>query len=163
MEIDVATLPDDPQLLREILSQALAALSKTEAEKVAIVARLEAEKLAIEEKYLALFNRLFRPRSEKLNEDQLSLIFESLADMGIPDDQLEKLEPKVAPEKTRRKRAAGARCRTGARRVVRLPLSGGCPPAATSVARFVQRRARSARSRQGANGANLIGSVSGRP
>jgi transposase len=98
MEIDVAALPDDPQLLREVLSQALEALSK-----------VEAEKLAIEEKYLALFNRLFRPRSEKLNEDQLSFMFESLADMGVPQDQLEKLEEKVASEKKpRQKRADGS-------------------------------------------------------
>ncbi len=107
MVIDVAALPDDPQLLREVLSQALEALSKAEAEKSAI--ELEAEKVAIEEKYLALFNKLFRPRSEKINEDQLSLIFESLADMGVPQDQLEKLEQKVAPEKKpRQKRAEGS-------------------------------------------------------
>ncbi len=109
MVIDVAALPDDPQLLREILSQTLAELSKTEAEKLAIQARLEAEKSAIEEKYLALFNRLFRPRSEKLNEDQLSLVFESLADMGVPEEQLEKLEEKVAPPASkRRQRAPGS-------------------------------------------------------
>lgn len=74
MKIDVSALPNDPQLLREVLGQVLEELAKAEA------------------KYLALFNRLFRPRSEKLNEDQLSFAFESLAEMGISQEQLEELE-----------------------------------------------------------------------
>jgi hypothetical protein len=42
-----------------------------------------------------------------------------------------------------------------------LSLSGGWPPAASSVARFVQSRARSVRSRHAANGVKSSGSVSG--
>lgn len=97
MKIDVATLPDDPQILRAILIQALEALAK-----------IEAEKSAVEDKYLALFNQMFRPRTEKLNENQLELMFESLADLGFPQEQIEKIEEKVeAEKKPRKQRAAG--------------------------------------------------------
>jgi len=97
MQIDVAALPDDPLLLREVLIQVLEELSKVEAEKSEIL-----------EKYLVLFNKLFRPRSERLDENQLSLAFESMADMGVEQEQLEQLEQVVAPEKKpRKKRAPG--------------------------------------------------------
>lgn len=126
MEIDVAALPEDTQ---DLLTEVLKELSKVKAEKAELEAQkmeleaqktvLEAQKAEIEEKYIALFNRLFRPRSERLDENQLSLIFESIADMGVEQEMLEKIEERVLPEKkVRKKRAPG----TG-----RGPLPEGLP------------------------------------
>lgn len=101
MKIDVDALPDDTQLLRALLLQLLEAFAK-----------LEGEKDAAEDRYRELFKLMFRPRTEKLNENQLMLIFEAMAEAGVPQDQIEKLEQKIeneaAPEgKTRKPRAAG--------------------------------------------------------
>lgn len=87
-KIDVATLPDDPQILKAALIQTLEALAEAE------------------DKYFALFNQMFRPRSEKLNENQLEIMFEAMADLGFPQDQIEKIEKKVEAEKKPRKQRA---------------------------------------------------------
>ena len=51
---------------------------------------------------------MFRPRAEKLNENQLEIMFEALADLGFPQEQIEEIEKKVKAEyKPRKQRAAG--------------------------------------------------------
>src|SRR5262245_2136604 len=100
------------------IEELLSRLDAIEAEKDALtkqVSKLEREKRYFEEKarfqdqrFLALFNKLFRPKSEKLTEAQLEIAFEAARDAGMPQDQLEKIEQEVAPP-TRAKRKGGRR------------------------------------------------------
>jgi transposase len=77
---------------------------------------LQQECRALEQKYeRALqqikdyFNKLFRPRSEKLNENQMELVFEALLDLGFTQPQLEVVEEEVfeKPRTARTKRTGG--------------------------------------------------------
>jgi transposase len=90
-------------------------------EKAALEQTLRASEQAygnLEEKYeKALrdvkdyFNKLFRPRSEKLNENQMELIFEALLDLGFTPAQNEVIEEEVfkKPRRTKKTRRPGGR------------------------------------------------------
>ena len=73
MALDPNTLPDDPVLLRGVISQLLGAVEKLERKNAWLQAEVE-----------ALFRKLFRKRSEKLDPNQLELVFEAMRDLGIP-------------------------------------------------------------------------------
>jgi transposase len=92
MKLDPSALPDDPTLLRGVISQLLGAMERLERKNAWLQAEVE-----------ALFRKLFRKRSEKLDPRQLELVFEAMRDLGISAQQLEQLEQEVvAPERRRR-------------------------------------------------------------
>ena len=72
MALDPNTLPDDPVLLRGVISQLLGAVEKLERKNAWLQAEVE-----------ALFRKLFRQRTEKLDPRQLELVFEAMRDLGI--------------------------------------------------------------------------------
>lgn len=90
MGLDPNQLPDDPKLLRDVISQLLGA-----------VARLERKNAWLQAEVEALFRKLFRKHSEKLDPRQLELVFEAMRDLGISQQQLEKLENEVAAPASR--------------------------------------------------------------
>jgi transposase len=116
-------LSEDPRQLNEQLLGRMIALQQDkcvlEQEKTALEQEnlsLKQECRALEQKYeRALqkvkdyFNKLFRPRSEKLNENQMELIFEALLDLGFNRPQLEVVEEEVfeKPRPVKTKRAGG--------------------------------------------------------
>ncbi len=89
MALDPNTLPDDPVLLRGVISQLLGAVEKLERKNAWLQAEVE-----------ALFRKLFRQRTEKLDPRQLELVFEAMRDLGIPQGQLEQLEQEVPRQGT---------------------------------------------------------------
>ena len=89
--LDPNQLPDDPKLLRDVISQLLGA-----------VARLERKNAWLQAEVEALFRKLFRKHSEKLDPRQLELVFEAMRDLGISQQQLEQLEHEVAAPASRR-------------------------------------------------------------
>jgi transposase len=91
MALDPNTLPDDPTLLRGVISQLLGAVEKLERKNAWLQAEVE-----------ALFRKLFRQRTEKLDPRQLELVFEAMRDLGIPQGQLEQLEQEVIGKGRRR-------------------------------------------------------------
>jgi transposase len=91
MELDPNQLPDDPKLLRDVISQLLGA-----------VARLERKNAWLQAGVEALFRKLFRKHSEKLDPRQLELVFEAMRDLWISQQQLETLENEVASPPNRR-------------------------------------------------------------
>ena len=97
MDLDPNQLPDDPALLRGVISQLLGAVEKLERKNAWLQAEVE-----------ALFRKLFRKRSEKLDPRQLELVFEAMRDLGISQQQLEQLELEVEVG-TRRRRGTPAR------------------------------------------------------
>jgi hypothetical protein len=72
MDLDPNQLPDDSALLRGVISQLLEANKKRERKNAWLLAEVE-----------ALFRKLFRKRSEKLDPRQLELVFEAMRDLGI--------------------------------------------------------------------------------
>jgi transposase len=97
MDLDPNQLPDDPTLLRGVISQLLGAMAKLERKNAWLQAEVE-----------ALFRKLFRKRSEKLDPRQLELVFEAMRDLGISQHQLEQLEHEVEVG-TRRRRGTPVR------------------------------------------------------
>ncbi len=91
MDLDPNTLPDDPALLRGVIAQLLGAVD-----------RLERKNAFLQTEVDALFRRLFRKHSEKLDPRQLELVFEAMRDLGISQPQLERLEQEVEAGKHRR-------------------------------------------------------------
>ncbi|HEV3455581.1 MAG TPA: IS66 family transposase [Thermoanaerobaculia bacterium] len=92
MNLDPNQLPDDPTLLRGVISQLLGAMERLERKNAWLQAEVE-----------ALFRKLFRKRSEKLDPRQLELVFEAMRDLGISQHQLEQLELEVTvPPRQRR-------------------------------------------------------------
>jgi hypothetical protein len=92
MNLDPNQLPDDPTLLRGVISQLLGAMERLERKNAGLQAEVE-----------ALFRKLFRKRSEKLDPRQLELVFEAMRDLGISQHQLEQLELEVTvPPRQRR-------------------------------------------------------------
>src|SRR4051794_31930485 len=71
--VDPAHLPDDPALLKAMLAELLVALRAS---------RQEGERLR--ERLDQLLRRLYGPRSERLNPDQLLLFAESAPDEVVP-------------------------------------------------------------------------------
>jgi transposase len=98
MALDPNQLPDDPKLLRDVISQLLGA-----------VARLERKNAWLQAEVEALFRKLFRKHSEKLDPRQLELVFEAMRDLGISQQQLETLENEVAAPASRRQGRPGRR------------------------------------------------------
>lgn len=92
MGLDPSQLPDDPTLLRGVIAQLLGAVEKLERKNAWLQAEVE-----------ALFRKLFRKRSEKLDPNQLELVFEAMRDLGISQHQLEQLEQEVEAGKGRRR------------------------------------------------------------
>jgi transposase len=105
MKLDPNQLPDDPVLLRGVISQLLGAVEKLERKNAWLKAEVE-----------ALFRKLFRQRSEKLDPRQLELVFEAMRDLGISQHQLEQLEQEFVVTKHRRRGTP-----------VRQPLPKGLP------------------------------------
>ena len=97
MDLDPNQLPDDSALLRGVISQLLEANKKLERKNAWLLAEVE-----------ALFRKLFRKRSEKLDPRQLELVFEAMRDLGISQQQLEQLELEVEGG-TRRRRGTPVR------------------------------------------------------
>lgn len=98
MQLDPRQLPDDPELLRGVISQLLGTVDKLERKNAWLQAEVE-----------ALFRKLFRRRSEKLDRNQLELVFEAMQDLGISPQQLEQLEAEVVAGKSKRGRNVGRR------------------------------------------------------
>jgi transposase len=96
MQLDPQQLPDDPALLRTVISQLLGAVERLEKKNAWLQAEVE-----------ALFRKLFRRRSEKLDPRQLELVFEAMRDLGISAPQLEQLEREVVERKARRGGSSG--------------------------------------------------------
>jgi transposase len=96
MQLDPHQLPDDPALLRNVISQLLGAVEQLEKKNAWLQAEVE-----------ALFRKLFRRRSEKLDPRQLELVFEAMRDLGISPQQLEQLEREVVERKSRRRGSPG--------------------------------------------------------
>jgi|GEM_PF-281831 len=91
MQLDPSKLPDDPELLRGVISQLLGTVDLLERRNALLQSEVE-----------ALFRKLFRRRSEKLDPKQLELVFEALRDLGASQQQLERLEAEVVERKRRR-------------------------------------------------------------
>ncbi len=72
-------------------------------ELLGAVERLERKNAGLQAEVEALFRKLFRQRSEKLDPRQLELVFEAMRDLGISQLQLEKLEQEVVGSKLRRR------------------------------------------------------------
>lgn len=96
MRLDPSKLPDDPALLRGVISQLLEANG-----------RLEHRNALLQSEVEALFRKLFRKHSEKLDPRQLELVFEAMRDLGISQLQLEQLEVEVVERKRRRHASPG--------------------------------------------------------
>jgi transposase len=96
MQLDPSQLPDDPALLRNVITRLLGA-----------VERLEKKNAWLQSEVEALFRKLFRRRSEKLDPRQLELVFEAMRDLGISPQQLEQLEQEVVERKSRRRGSRG--------------------------------------------------------
>jgi transposase len=67
------------------------------------MAKLERKNAWLQAEVEALFRKLFRKRSEKLDPRQLELVFEAMRDLGISQHQLEQLEHEVEVGKHRRR------------------------------------------------------------
>jgi transposase len=91
MQLDPSKLPDDPALLRGVIAQLLSTVD-----------RLERKASLLQQEVEALFRKLFRKHSEKLDPRQLELVFEAMRDLGISSQQLELLESEVVERKQRR-------------------------------------------------------------
>jgi transposase len=96
MQLDPSQLPDDPTLLRNVIFQLLGTVERLEKKNAWLQAEVE-----------ALFRKLFRQRSEKLNPGQLELVFEAMRDLGVSPQQLERLEREVIERKSIRRGSRG--------------------------------------------------------
>src|ERR1700674_905914 len=92
MDLDPSQLPDDPVLLRGVISQLLGAVEKLERKNAWLKSEVE-----------ALFRKLFHQRSEKLDPRQLELVFDAMRGLGISPHQLEQLEREFVMTKHRRR------------------------------------------------------------
>jgi transposase len=97
-QLDPQQLPSDPDLLREVIRQLLETVDKLERKNAWLQAEVEKQ-----------FRKMFRKHSEKLDPDQLELVFEAMRDLGIPQTQIEKLEQTVLRPQERRKGAPARR------------------------------------------------------
>jgi transposase len=132
MDLDPNQLPDDPALLRGVISQLLGAVEKLERKNAWLQAEVE-----------ALFRKLFRQRSEKLDPRQLELVFEAMRDLGISQHQLEQLEHEVVVS-THRRRGTPAR-QPLPKDLPRNRWSTRCPSTSAVARRAAQSSRRSAR------------------
>jgi len=96
MRLDPNKLPDDPALLRGVILQLLEANGQLERRNALLQSEVE-----------ALFRKLFRKRSEKLDPRQLELIFEALRDLGASPAQIERIEAEVVAPKRRHRPSPG--------------------------------------------------------
>ena len=90
------TLPDDPVLLRGVMSQLLGAVGSSSAKTPGFGLRWKRSS-----------RKLFRQRTEKLDPRQLELVFEAMQDLGIPQGQLEQLDRQEVLGKGRRRGSSG--------------------------------------------------------
>lgn len=93
MTLDSLTHSDDPAHLREVIGLLVERVNRLEREQ----SRLQAENRA-------LFLKLYRRRSEKLDPNQLGLVFEAMLDLGVAAAELEEIEVEVVKRKRKGKR-----------------------------------------------------------
>lgn len=106
--MDLATLPDDPATLKQIVLQLHQQVAQAEQTRQQEIERVKQEQERLNQIIAHLRRRMYGPRSEKINANQLLLFGESILPLTSPQEALHPI-PEPATVQVNRPRGHGRR------------------------------------------------------